>query len=272
MQQVDETYNRLILEPGHFFEYSLTIGESGVLITERGDYLIFGAGADAVRILVDTGGPDSGFNDTQLIKLQTVSTVFPDSTPTAGNAIAAELDVEMLAPIATIPRRARVCPYVRVATESEHSGWIPQGVFFIDTREKDVTDKGLETLKFHCYDAMVFSDVDFPLQTSHDWPASGVADTVVLADIAAEMGVNVDPRTWDIMTSEYKFGLPAGYSCREILRMIAGSYCGNFVMTEAGELRLVQLFEMPPESSLLIDEDGNVLVFGEGDEEVRILV
>ena len=65
------------------------------------------------------------------------------------------------------------------------------------------------------------------------------------------------------MTEEYKFPLPVGYSSREVLGMIAASYGGNFVMSDAGELRLVMLNELPPETGLLINYSGDYIVFGE---------
>ena len=58
------------------------------------------------------------------------------------------------------------------------------------------------------------------------------------------------------------FPLPVGYSSREMLGIIAASYGGNFVMSDVGELLLLKLGDFPPETNYLIDQGGNVLVFG----------
>ena len=76
------------------------------------------------------------------------------------------------------------------------------------------------------------------------------------------------------MTAGYKFNLPAGYSMREALGMIAASYAGNFIISPTGELRLVSMFDLPPETRVLCTEDGYKIVFGKtaDGENVYILV
>jgi hypothetical protein len=39
-------------------------------------------------------------------------------------------------------------------------------------------------------------------------------------------------------------------------------YVGCFIMSEVGELRLVSLLELPPESNLLVTEGGDPIEFG----------
>jgi hypothetical protein len=39
-------------------------------------------------------------------------------------------------------------------------------------------------------------------------------------------------------------------------------YAGCFIITEVGQLRLVSLLELPPETNLLIDNVGDYIVFG----------
>ena len=45
--------------------------------------------------------------------------------------------------------------------------------------------------------------------------------------------------------------------------MIAAAYAGNFIITQTGELRLVTMFDLPPETRNLITEDGFKIVIGD---------
>ena len=70
------------------------------------------------------------------------------------------------------------------------------------------------------------------------------------------------------MTWGYPVQYPAEYSCREVLGFIAAMYAGCFVISDLGELRLVALNSIPPETRRLITKDGFAITFG----GVRILV
>lgn len=154
--------------------------------------------------------------------------------------------------------------YFKKGTTQSSSEWLPKGVYYIDTRETTRNGDNLNILSFHGYDAMLFAEQLYP-NTDHDWPMSDVA---VVTEIASTMGVEVDPRTWEIMTGNYSIPLPSSYSMREVLGYIASMYVGSFVMTETGKLRLVSLLELPAETNYLIDNAGSTITFG-GD---RILV
>jgi hypothetical protein len=78
----------------------------------------------------------------------------------------------------------------------------------------------------------------------------------------------VDPRTVAIMKKGYMVQYPAEYSQRETLGFLAAMYAGSFIMSDSGELRLVQFSSLAKETSYLIDNAGFVITFG-GD---RILV
>ena len=65
------------------------------------------------------------------------------------------------------------------------------------------------------------------------------------------------------MQAGYYFPLPVGYSMREVLGMIAAAYAGNFIITQTGELRLVTMFDLPPETRNLLTEDGFKIVIGD---------
>lgn len=260
MQATSNTYKR-ILAGEHRFETSVAIGDSGRLVDKDGGMILFGGDS----ILVDTGGPESGFREDKLFSVDSTSEFFKDGYPGVGYANAAYVDISMVAPY-NIPRKGRICIYVRACNDSEVSEWIQQGVYYIDTRQQTYDSRGFDILTLHGYDAMLLSEVTYPSDDTHDYP---LLDTDMVKFIASNMkidsadnGVQVDPRTWEIMTAGYKFPLPVGYSMREVLCMIAAAYAGNFIISPTGELRLVSMFDLPPETRHLITEDGYKITFG----------
>ena len=144
------------------------------------------------------------------------------------------------------------------------SEWLPQGIFYIDTRETSNNGSGLRILKIHGYDAILFAEQYFP-DTDEELPT---LDTDVVDAIAEAMGVEVDARTYTLMTNGYTIPSVVGYTMRDTLGYIAAMYVGSFIMTEEGKLRLVSILELPEETNYLIDNAGDAITFG-GD---RILV
>lgn len=138
------------------------------------------------------------------------------------------------------------------------SEWIPQGVFYIDTRQVTQNSDGLDVLTIHGYDAMLKAEADY----SSNMAVGDGYDTAYVRAIADEIGVAVDDRTWEIMGDGNIIPFPIGYSMREILGYIAALYVGSFIMTDEGKLRLISLIDLPTETNLLIDNVGDVLMFG----------
>lgn len=255
MQNVSELYNEIVSSPNHWFECALAIGESGRLITEYGDVILFGGTA----ILVDSGGAETAFREENLMSMSTSHAVFNENYPTVGGAIAGEIDITMLKPLSEIPKRARLVPYVRATDGTQHSEWLQKGVYYVDTRETSHNSNGLDILTIHGYDAMLFFEQNYPSDNANDYP---MLDTDMVQFIADSQEISVDPRTWERMTEEYEFPLPVGYSMREILGIIAASYGGNFIMSDEGMLLLIRLADLPKETNYLADEYGNVIVIG----------
>ena len=86
-------------------------------------------------------------------------------------------------------------------------------------------------------------------------------------DIATAMDVELDERNVYLPYTMDEY--PAGeYMRRDALRDIAAAHGGNWHMSDAGRLRLVPLLSAPAESSLLVTEHGDAILFG----GVRILV
>lgn len=258
MQETSSLYKRLLADPGHWKEYALVIGESGVLVNEHSETITFGGTA----ILVASSGADSGFRETAIISMSTQKSIFTGSTPTVGNCIAGQITAEMMKPKGDIPRRARLAPYVRLTNGKEYSEWLPKGVFFIDHREYSGDEN--ERMTVYGYDQIILAEEEFPSST-HTWPRK---DIDVVRDIANEIGTSLDSRTIKIINKGYLINYPVGYSMREVLENIAAMYAGSFIMSDMGELLLVTMFGIPKETSHLIDNVGFAITFG-GD---RILV
>lgn len=236
MQTVNEPYNSIIASGDYRTEVRLKIGDDYVYDS---DYLSF---------------------------LSTDCRLFPGETPEIGCCVSGEINVELYEPGFDIPRQAQLQPEIRVTDGVNTSEWIKKGVFWLDTRQTREDGSGLNKLILHGYDSMLKAEQDYP-SSKLAWPAD---DKDVVNEIAAYIGVTVDPRTISIMNAGYKIPLDATteYNCREILGYIAASYCGNFIMSDDGELRLVKLNEFPAETNYLVTASGDVITFG----GVKILV
>lgn len=228
MYTVSQTWDDIMRNPEHWFEVKVAI--NGV-----------------------------EYNQSNIMGLSTSQRMFSGEQPSVGACLSSELTLRMLTPSVTITRMATVEPYVRVTDGEQISEWIPQGIYFIDTRDTSNNDDDLNILTLHCYDAMLKTEAMYP-ETTHEWPWT---DTDVVDEIAAAIGVSVDMRTYDVMTDAYDIPLPASYTMREVLSNIAAMYAGNWVMTYEGKLLLIAINGIPEETSLLVDEIGDVIMFGE---------
>ena len=204
------------------------------------------------RISID----GTNYTEADLISLET-SVALPSESIPIGAAVAGEIVIEMPDPGVRFPRMAQIRPYVRICNEEQQSEWLPQGVYFIDTREYRENPYGPGTLKLTGYDAMLKGEKDCPLDRS--WPAR---DADVLGDIAKAMGVTIDSRTTALVNRGYRLQLPTGYTCREVLGYIGAMYGGSFILSDTGQLRLVTAADTPRMEKLLSDENGNPIEVG----------
>lgn len=204
------------------------------------------------------------YDESFLISVGTSIQAFSGYSPSVGDCVSGQIDIEMIKPSAKIPRQARLIPYVRLTDGVRHSEWIQKGVFYIDTREESQNISGIETIIIHGYDDMLKAESEYPDSTLK-WPAK---DIDVVREIANYMGVSLDSRTTQIVTNSYEIPYTTEYSCREILGYIAAMYGGCFIMSDVGELRLVTLWELSPETRYLVTNNGFAITFG-GD---RIIV
>ena len=112
----------------------------------------------------------------------------PDAL-SAGNCTSAMMDISILTDDA-IPKSSQIDIQMRVTDGTNTSEWLPAGTYYIQHRSTDPTS-GLKT--FECYDAMLKSFADYPLGAETDWPKTMQA---VITEIAGEIGVTVDARSW----------------------------------------------------------------------------
>ena len=262
MQNTSALYKEIINDQNHWFESKLTI---------------------------DLGTETATLNEQSIMSMQSNDEVFPNGTPQVGYAISAQLDAVIISPHFTIPRAAKIRPYVRACSDyGERPGaiagiavagisvvgisqglsiseWLPKGVFYIDTRRESVNVYGPDTISIHAYDGMMKFDIPYPSDNSASYPKK---DTDMVAFLAASVGVGVDIRNAEVMTRSYYFPLLVGYTAREVLGFIAGAYGGNFIMNENGELRLLKLRDLPKNMSTLTAPNGDYLLFG----DTRILL
>ena len=136
----------------------------------------------------------------------------------------------------TIPKAACVQAFCRLKSRNGNTvtDWVKQGKYWVSRRS---TSGSLVTLT--CRDGMMLAGRTYLDKTQYTvWP---VAMADVLNEIVSLMGVTVDSRTVIKTGGDYKVAYPnEDVLMSEILSMIAAAHGGSFVMTEKGELRLVQ--------------------------------
>lgn len=266
MQETSALYREIYGSENYYVETALAIGESGRLLTEKGEVLLFGGDA----ILIGQTGADSGYGEDMLLSIRTQKKTFKSNTPEAGCCVCGEIDIEMYMPIGDIERRAMLTPFIRLVSKrtGKASEWLKKGIFYIDTRTNTKNRDELDILRLHGYDAMLMTEQSYP-ESKIQWPA---LDISVVNEIADTIGVHVDPRCIPYLNRQYMIPYPANYSMREVLGQIGGAYGGNWIMNDNGELQFIPLWGLPVETSILIDHLGNRIVFGEGDYGTRILL
>lgn len=135
-----------------------------------------------------------------------------------------------------IPKAAAVNAECRLVSPDglTVSEWLPQGKYLISNR----TGKAVVT--FNCLDLLVKAGVKYrELSSFTEWPQSMSA---VVNEICQIMGVQLDPRTIIKTGTDYVVSYPNDdVLISEVLSMIASAHGGNWIMTDAGKLRMVVL-------------------------------
>lgn len=186
-----------------------------------------------VKLVID--GVEYGTD--AIFSAKTESRIF-DSKPTIGGCYCATLDFTILSDGTNIPRMASVVPYFRVVNDTQQSEWIQHGLFYIDHRKVTNNGDNLNVFTAECFDAMLKANAAYSA-SSLNWPAT---DTQVVAEIAAAIGVAVDPRTTAMLTKGFTIpAVPVEYTYRDILSFIGVVYAGNWIISDEGKLRLVPI-------------------------------
>ena len=135
-----------------------------------------------------------------------------------------------------IPKAAAVNAECRLVSPDglTVSEWLPQGKYLISNR----TGKAVVT--FNCLDLLVKAGVKYrELSSFTEWPQSMSA---VVNEICQIMGVQLDPRTVIKTGTDYVVSYPNDdVLISEVLSMIASAHGGNWIMADAGKLRMVVL-------------------------------
>lgn len=183
-----------------------------------------------------------------------------------GNCAARQMDVEIY-PQGTIPRQAEIRIFKRLVwfersgstTKAHYSEWLPNGVFYISTRQRN---KISDTLTIHAFDAMLKAGAPFLAGPDYGtWPKT---ETQAATEIAAKMGTTLDPRCKlnNQFKIDYAVDENGDMTMTDILECIAVANCGNWIITDAGQLLLRKLTELPDETNYLVNEYGIPIQFG----------
>lgn len=168
-----------------------------------------------------------------------------------GNAMSAALSLSLYAE--EIPRGAVIKRYVRLVNGSQTSEWLPKGEFFVNRR---VSEDGFWTLE--AYDAMLKADITWTPRPGLTFPCTMEA---AAQDIALSMEMELDER--NVFLPYTMDAYPEGeYMRRDALRDIAAAHGGNWIISDAGKLRLIPLISFPAETSYLVTEHGDAILFG----------
>ena len=157
-------------------------------------YLEITSGQHRFECKVSIGGVDYG--EDVLISAKTVRSMFAGASPSVGCCVAGEVNIEMLNPSGTIPRMAEIIPYIKAVNDTQQSEWIRKGDYYIDTRK--ASENGILTL--HGYDAMLKTEVDFPIASINEYPTTDILAVQAIADRSAWIWMSEWPTLWSKAT------------------------------------------------------------------------
>ena len=195
-----------------------------------------------------------------------------------GNAVSAMCALS-LRPLGTIPKAAEVQVSIRLNDGATVSEWLPAGTFYVSRRSLDPVTG---VLSLECYDALlkanaVLTDVPWTTETGEvmttetgEWMYFNAAFPCAMADLAADiallLGTTIDPRTEIGTGAAYVVNsLPDGATIHDALAAIATANGGNWIITPAGQLRLVPLVDCADAATAVtdvVDVDGVTVSIG----------
>lgn len=192
------------------------------------------------KLLID--GVEYSEND--LVSIETENNLFAEEAPSCGNAVSGTITAKLRTPNTVIRTKAKIELFARVTSGDLESEWIPKGVYFIDTREKQKAKNGEDTIiVLDGFDAILIGEQEYI--PSGGWPKS---DAEVLEEMCWILGVEC---VWQ-PDKNFPIQKPSGYSVREIIGYIAAMYGGSVTMDDSGKLKFVGLRQ---------NQDGHDVVF-----------
>ena len=117
------------------------------------------SGPHTKEVKLRIAGADYGMD--VLMSLRTSLAPFGSGSPSVGLAPAGEISVSLRLASSQVPRMATLQPFVRLVNGTQQSEWLPQGTYYVDTRQAD--SSGVLTL--HGYDGMLRADRHAPYST-----------------------------------------------------------------------------------------------------------
>lgn len=171
--------------------------------------------------------------ENDLVSIETENNLFAEEAPSCGNAVSGTITVKLRTPNTVIRTKAKMELFARVTSWDLKSEWIPKGVYFLDTREKQKAKNGEDTIiVLDGFDAMLFGEQDYT--PSGNWPKS---DAEVVSDMCWLLGVECE---WH-PDKNFQITEPVGYSVREILGYVAAMYGGSVTINDSGKLQFIGL-------------------------------
>lgn len=170
-----------------------------------------------------------------------------------GNAECAMLKLEIYAD--DIPKGATIFRECRLVNGSQASEWIPKGIFYTSTRKEE---DGLWNIT--AYDIMRKGEAVWHVDQTDTFPMTmNVAVDRLMAAIDPDL--ELDERS--VISTAYQVDYPSSdQTIRQTLQYIAAAHLGNFIITDAGKLRLVPLLSLTAETAYLANENGDAILFG----------
>lgn len=184
------------------------------------------------------------YSENYLVSIETENNLFAEEAPSCGNAVSGTITAKLRTPSTIIRTKAKMELFVRVTSGDFASEWIPKGVYFLDTREKQKAKNGEDTIVvLDGFDAILMGEQEY-IPTGN-WPKS---DSEVLDEMCWILGVEC---VWK-PDKNFTIQKPIGYSVREIIGYISAMYGGSVTMDDRGKLKLVRLRQ---------NQDGHDVVF-----------
>lgn len=147
----------------------------------------------------------------------------------------------------TIAKSATVLIQMRITNGTSTSEWLPAGTFYVARR---ATDPVAGTIALQCFDALLKANAEY--EGSATWPCA--MDTLA-TEIATTLGVTVDSRTVIATGAAYTVTPDENPTLSDLLGLIGAANGGNWIMTPAGELRLVPIVDAADAASAAVAVD-----------------